>query len=100
MLGYNDAVCAVSRAQFGRADLEVPIWMSNLQCTRRETALDQCSFSGWGENFCNHGEDAGVICRDGKTQVWAHTIFAFIGYVVFSANWEGHNGGQSCSAYL
>ncbi len=42
--------------------------MDRLQCFGSEIALDQCSFSGWGENSCDHGDDAGIICYDGKTQ--------------------------------
>ena len=45
---------------------EVPIWLNNVQCTGSETALDQCSFSGWGVDFC-YGPEAGVFCFDGKT---------------------------------
>ena len=65
MLGFTRGVCAVSNAQFGSADLEVPIWMDRLQCFGSEEALDQCRFSGWGDNSCDHDDDAGVICLDG-----------------------------------
>ena len=67
MLGFSGAVCAVPRGGFGMADIEVPIWMSNLQCRGRETALDDCSFRGWGGTRCTHREDAGVICRKGES---------------------------------
>jgi len=67
MLGFSGATCRVVNAAFGAADREVPIWMNRLQCLGGETALDQCSFSGWGENSCRHRDDAGVICAAGMT---------------------------------
>ena len=67
MLGFSQPLCSVSNARFGAASPGVPVWMDRLQCNGRETALDQCTFSGWGENSCSHRDDAGVICFDGKT---------------------------------
>lgn len=85
MLGYTEAVCEVSDGQFGSANLEVPIWMDRLQCSGFEQALDHCSFSGWAENSCDHSNDAGVICLDGKNYfksgaaiVWVRAIRAVI----------------------
>ncbi len=66
MLGFTSGVCSVHGGVFGSANLEVPIWMDNVQCLGIEEALDQCVFSGWGENSCDHNDDAGVICMDGK----------------------------------
>lgn len=69
MLGYEDAHCAVSRAQFGAAENDVPILMDNVGCRGREEALDHCNFNGWGNTAeCNHMEDAGVICHDRKQE--------------------------------
>ena len=70
MLGYGDAVCAVTSNQFGRATSSVPFWMDNVQCLGTEEALDRCSFPGWANNNCNHAtQDAGVICKseDGRS---------------------------------
>ena len=70
MLGYGDAVCAVTSNQFGQATSSVPFWMDNVQCSGTEEALDQCSFPGWANNNCNHAtQDAGVICKseDGRS---------------------------------
>lgn len=69
MLGYSRAVCSVSNAQFGQADLEVPIWMDRVQCRGVERTLDQCRFSGWGENSCAHRDDSGVICFDSESVI-------------------------------
>ena len=64
MMGFRAAVCAVSRAQFGRGT--GPIWMDNLQCRGRETSLEDCPFNGWGIHSCTHIEDGGAICAIGK----------------------------------
>ena len=64
MLGFGDAVCAVTSNQFGQATSSVPFWMDNVQCLGSEDALDRCSFPGWGNNNCNHAtDDAGVVCK-------------------------------------
>ena len=66
MLGYADALCAVTNARFGQAASNVSILMNNLQCRGTEQALDQCDFGGWLNNDCTHREDAGVVCDDRK----------------------------------
>lgn len=69
MLDFSRALCAVPNARFGSAGLEVPILMDRLLCFGDEEALDQCRFSGWEENSCNHRDDAGLICYPGKKVV-------------------------------
>lgn len=64
MLGFQDVVCAVGRARFGRGSAAAPIWMDELRCTGQERALDLCFFRGWGRHDCNHQEDAGVVCSN------------------------------------
>lgn len=66
MLGYEDALCSISRARFGSADSDVPILMDNVLCRGTEEALDHCNFNGWLTHSCTHNEDAGVICEDRK----------------------------------
>ena len=66
MLGYEDALCAVTRARFGAAESDVPILMDNMLCRGNEEALDHCDFNGWGNHGCTHREDAGVVCEDSK----------------------------------
>ena len=64
MLGFEDAVCPVRRAGFGRGSAAAPIWMDDVRCWGQERALDLCFFRGWGRHNCDHREDAGVICSD------------------------------------
>ena len=69
MLGFEDAVCIANNARYSPGNSISPIWMDNLGCNGNEAALDLCSFNGWGVHDCDHDEDAGVVCSDGK-----HTI--------------------------
>ena len=68
MLGYEDAVCAITNARFGAAESDIPILMDNMLCRGTEEALDHCDFNGWGNHGCTHREDAGVICHDRKQE--------------------------------
>ena len=38
------------------------IWLDDVQCTGSEHTLMSCTANPWGENNCEHNEDAGVIC--------------------------------------
>lgn len=40
-----------------------PVIMDGLICVGTETDLSYCSFRGWGNSNCAHGQDAGVSCR-------------------------------------
>ena len=67
MLGFDGAACAITTNEFGTAFSTTPFWMSNVQCTGTEDALDDCSFAGWGGISCSHAyNDAGVTCRNCK----------------------------------
>uniref|UniRef100_A0A4W3GI59 SRCR domain-containing protein n=1 Tax=Callorhinchus milii TaxID=7868 RepID=A0A4W3GI59_CALMI len=44
-----------------------PIWLHNMECTSHEDFLWQCTSTVWGENNCDHWEDAGVVCSGNKT---------------------------------
>jgi hypothetical protein len=66
MMGFRAAVCAITQAPFGEG--MGPIWMDNLQCSGRETRLDECAFNGWGVHSCDHSKDAGAICATGMAK--------------------------------
>ncbi|XP_061088851.1 deleted in malignant brain tumors 1 protein-like isoform X2 [Conger conger] len=61
-LGCGDAVDALGEGHFGPGSGR--IWMIYVFCNGSESSLKQCGSAGWGENLCDHGEDAGVICSD------------------------------------
>ena len=69
MLGFDDAACAVTTNTFGTAENSVPFLMDSVQCLGHEEALDQCTFTGWGNTvyLCSHrSNDAGVVCANSK----------------------------------
>jgi deleted-in-malignant-brain-tumors protein 1 len=44
------------------------ILMDDVDCTGNEATLGSCNFGGYGNNDCDHTEDAGVSCsgKDSK----------------------------------
>ncbi|XP_050956964.1 putative DMBT1-like protein, partial [Labeo rohita] len=54
------AVKATSNAHFGQGS--GPISMGYVQCSGSETALKDCSSNSQYRQYCNHNEDAGVVC--------------------------------------
>lgn len=59
-LGYPAAYGYRSSAFYGEGSDKV--WMDNVQCEGDELTLQTCLFNGWGDNDCEHSEDAGVVC--------------------------------------
>lgn len=59
-LDCGEAKSAPGGAHFGSGD--GPIWWDDVHCTGTELSFSRCIAKHWGENNCNHGEDAGVIC--------------------------------------
>ena len=52
---------AIGYGDFGSG--EGFIHLSNIVCTGTEDRLFDCGGSPVGQHFCNHNEDAGVICE-------------------------------------
>ncbi|XP_071477442.1 antigen WC1.1-like [Diadema antillarum] len=59
-LGYGPAVMAVRSPGFGPGTGKILI--DDLKCNGTESELVNCAQSPFGENDCNHHEDAGVQC--------------------------------------
>ncbi|NWX39870.1 CD5L protein, partial [Steatornis caripensis] len=43
---------------------EGKIWLSDLNCKGTEASLTECEAKPWGDNICNHVEDASVECSE------------------------------------
>ncbi|XP_031563150.1 scavenger receptor cysteine-rich type 1 protein M130-like [Actinia tenebrosa] len=60
MRGFDSAVTAYKSYGEGTG----PIWMSGLQCKGSENNIEKCTSDGQEKTtLCNHGMDAGVVCR-------------------------------------
>ncbi|XP_027740936.1 neurotrypsin-like isoform X2 [Empidonax traillii] len=59
-LGLSGTPKALSWAHYGQGS--GPILLDEVQCSGNELSLDQCKKSEWGQQNCDHIEDAGVSC--------------------------------------
>ncbi|XP_014458569.1 deleted in malignant brain tumors 1 protein [Alligator mississippiensis] len=61
-LGCERALSAPGGAYFGQGS--DPIWLDDVDCSGKETALFECTRKPWGEQNCDHREDASVVCKE------------------------------------
>ncbi|NWR54612.1 NETR protein, partial [Bucorvus abyssinicus] len=59
-LGLSGNPKALSWAHYGQGS--GPILLDEVDCSGNELSLDQCKKSDWGQQNCDHIEDAGVSC--------------------------------------
>ena len=61
-LGFGRAINVSSEAFYGQGS--GTIWLDNVNCIGTEVSITDCLHNGWGNENCDHGEDAGVKCSD------------------------------------
>ena len=54
-------MCTCNTHRFGSGSNH--IWLDDVVCEGTENFIQDCQHSPFGENNCNHQEDAGVICQ-------------------------------------
>jgi len=63
-LGFGNAIATRHSAFYGSGSGQ--IWLDDLDCVGNEWTIGNCSHSGWGDEDCEHYEDAGVRCSTGN----------------------------------
>ncbi|NXM29104.1 C163A protein, partial [Oxyruncus cristatus] len=61
-LGCGRVASASPYAPFGQGTGR--IWLQPFFCRGTEEVLEECPHFGWGEHFCGHERDVGVICTE------------------------------------
>ncbi|XP_070836714.1 uncharacterized protein [Chaetodon trifascialis] len=70
-LGCGSALSASQSAHFGEGSGQ--IWLDDVACSGSERSLTECQHAGFGTHNCGHGEDAGVVCSDGRIRLVGST---------------------------
>ena len=60
-VGYKYALTYGKAYTMGFGQGTGAIHIDDLQCTGKETEVQNCRFNGWGEHNCQHSEDVGVV---------------------------------------
>eukprot|EP00062_Callorhinchus_milii_P025079 gi/632985667/ref/XP_007909811.1/ PREDICTED: deleted in malignant brain tumors 1 protein-like [Callorhinchus milii] len=63
-LGCGSAVDAIFAAPCGSASGQV--WLDEVRCSGKESALWECASSPWGQHDCGHKEDVSIVCSEHK----------------------------------
>ncbi|KFP92406.1 Deleted in malignant brain tumors 1 protein, partial [Apaloderma vittatum] len=66
-LGCGTALSAPRESKYGEG--KGRIWLSDVNCTGTEGSLTECETRPWGDNICNHVEDASVECSGSFPQL-------------------------------
>ena len=61
MLGYKRALQTSCCSRYGQESVQS--WITDVQCTGKESSLVGCSYTGWDLAECR-GQEAGVICAN------------------------------------
>lgn len=64
---FSDGATAYSRARYGQGPASQKIILDDVGCIGTETNLGQCNYTALGLSNCDHTEDAGVMCHQGKS---------------------------------
>ncbi|XP_042201534.1 scavenger receptor cysteine-rich type 1 protein M130-like [Callorhinchus milii] len=91
-LGCGSAVHTTSAATCGRAS--APVWLDDVRCTGKESALWECPSSPWGQHDCYHKEDVSIVCKEHKMLRLANGLHSCEGRVevFYNGTW-----GTVCS---
>ena len=54
---------------FGSGASSQRIWLDDVACSGSESRLIDCGHAGIGNENCNHGEDVGIVCSNGKLKL-------------------------------
>ena len=73
MLNYSGAVSSLKEAPFGGGN--GPIWMDRVSCLGNESSILDCGHDDWGNSYCSHYEDAGVVCQPNEVPNYGEEKF-------------------------
>jgi len=103
-LGFPKAAQAYRGAKHGQGT--GPVWISDLECSGRESDLYGCKHSGCGNNHCTHSGDASVSCsysshsirlrgggrNYGRVEIFDHGVWG----TVCDDSWDMNDAKVTC----